>query len=321
VQARRGFLAALATAFATPLWARLARADQATPTIEKLPTLQKPDEEPRTRVLFVVIDRPEDARIPDHGPNVRGLRAAVGVFDPAIEVTSVTIHDLAGMDEKTLDATYRPLAIIGAGSFSEWYQYGVDADWKSKLDHWMAIIRTTKIPMLAICGSHQLVAIAFNGFSAVAHMTNDGKPIPISNELALVKPRGLWPNPRVGEEGTYPIAATVSGSADPLARALASGPMAAAHHKDMVVDTTGFVLLYQGDDSRQPATRASDQVQIRCKVQAMKRDDPSRILYCTQFHPEMQAFDESTAADRGFGATWVSVFLGQARAWWNPSRS
>ncbi len=270
----------------------------------------------RSRILFVVIDRPEDATLASHAPNIRGLGAAVGAFDPMARVTTLTIADLAAMDADALDATYRPLAIIGAGSFTEWHQYGVDADWKHKLDHWMAIIRTTEIPVLAICGSHQLVAAAFNGFGAVAHMADRGEPVRISDELAASSPRGMWPNPRVGEEGTYPIVATVAGAADPLVRTMPHAPMVATHHKDMVVDTTGFTLLYRGDNSRPAATDGADQTRARCHVQAMKRDDPRRLLYASQFHPEMAAFDESTGGDSGFGIEWVSGFLSLARKWW-----
>jgi len=267
--------------------------------------------------LYVVIDRPADAQMPEHAPNIRGLARAVAEFDPRVGVTCVTIADIAQMSAAAIDATYAPLAIVGAGSFTEWYQYGIDADWKQKLDHWMQIIRETTIPMLAICGSHQLVAAAFNGFGAVAHMSDRGEPVPISAELAATRPRGMWPWPRVGEEGTYPIVATSDGMSDPLVRAMPSAPMAAAHHKDMVVDTTGFTLLYEGDASRAPATEASDQTRVRCRVQALRRDDPRRLLYTSQFHPEMNAFDESTAGDRGFGATWVATFLALARKWWS----
>ena len=270
----------------------------------------------RHRVLFVVIDRPEDATLAAHTPNLRGLTAAVAAFDPTARITSLTIADLVGLDADALDAKYHPLAIVGAGSFTEWHQYAFDADWKHKLDHWMDIIRTTHVPMLAICGSHQLVAAAFNGFGAVAHMADAGEPVRITDELAASSPRGMWPNPRVGEEGTYPIAATVAGAADPLVRAMPHAPMAATHHKDMVVDTTGFTVLYRGDPSRPPASSASDQARLRCHVQAMKKDDPHRLLYASQFHPEMAAFDESTGGDGGFGIEWVSGFLALARTWW-----
>jgi hypothetical protein len=177
-------------------------------------------------------------------------------------------------------------------------------------------VRTTTVPMLAVCGSHQLVGIAFNGFGAVAHMAASGDPVRISEELALATPTGMWPEPRVGEEGTYPVVATPSGEQDPLVRSTVSAPMAAAHHKDMVVDTSGFTVLYEGDASRDALTMAGDQAPTRCRVQAMKRDDRARILYTTQFHPEMNRFDESSAGDSGFGASFIAAFLSQARAWW-----
>jgi GMP synthase-like glutamine amidotransferase len=300
----------LAGALASPLFARRALALP----IDPAPKIAN---DARSRVLFVVIDRPEDATVTDHAPNIRGLTAAVRAFDPMARITTLTIADVARIDAATLDATYRPLAIIGAGSFTEWHKYGVDAHWKHELDQWMEIVRTTSIPMLAICGSHQLVAAAFNGFGAVAHMADRGDPVRISDELAASSPRGMWPNPRVGEEGTYPIVATTAGADDPLVRQMPHAPMAAAHHKDMVVDTTGFSLLYRGDHSRAAATSAPNQTCTRCHVQAMKRDDARRLLYTSQFHPEMAAFDESTGDDGGFGAAWVSGFLDLARRWWS----
>jgi GMP synthase-like glutamine amidotransferase len=273
---------------------------------------------PRRRdcILFVVIDRPADAILRDHASNAHGLSRAVAEFDLRTRVVPVTIDELVTMDADAIDAAYAPLAIIGAGSFSEWFHYASDADWRKKLDHWMQVIRETTIPMLAICGSHQLVAAAFNGFGAVAHMHDEGDPVRISLEHAASTPRGMWPSPRVGEEGTYPLVPTTSGAVDPIVRDMGHAPMASAHHKDMVVDTTGFTLLYEGDTSRSPATDAPDQARTRCRVQAMRRDDPKRILYTSQFHPEMCAFDESTTSDRGFGAEWVCAFLRLARAWW-----
>ncbi len=294
-----------AAAFALP---KSARADKPVPFAAKLE---------RTRILYVVIDRPADALPEDHAPNTRGLAVAASSYDPALQVTVVTVDELMGMDAQTLDATYKPLAIYGAGSFSEWFMYGIDADWRGKLDSYMRLIRSTTIPMLAVCGSHQLVAIAFNGFSAVAHMTAGPSPVRISEELSMPTPRGLWPNPRPGEEGTYPVIAASAAETDDLVRATTRAPWAASHHKDMVVDTSGFALIYQGDDGRAPATTAGDQVPLRCRVQAMRRLDPGRILYSTQFHPEMTRFDESTMTDGGFGKAWMASFLRLARSWWD----
>jgi hypothetical protein len=277
------------------------------------------DAEGRDQVLYVIIDRPEDAQLQSHAPNIEGLRTAATAFDLTARVTPVTIADLAGIDMATLDATYRPLAIFGAGSFTEWFQYGVDARWRQDVDHWMSLIRETTIPMLAVCGSHELVALTFNGFGAVAHISDRGTPVRISEELAASPPRPMWPNPRVGEEGTYPIARTEDGADDAIAGAMPDAPMVASHHKDMVVDTTGFTVLYEGDGSRSPATQAVDQAAGRCRVQATRLDDPRRLLYTTQFHPEMTAFNESTAGDGGFGAAWLQAFFTNARRWWSAA--
>jgi GMP synthase-like glutamine amidotransferase len=324
--ARRRALATIAGAIASPLVAtsatRRARAapigdeaqkSLALPGVEAAPSSMRE----RSQVMYVIIDRPEDALPADHDPNLRGLSAVVAGWDPAVKIVAVTIDDLLDLGEAAIDDTWSPLAIFSAGSFTEWFMYGVDFGWRRRLDHYMSLLRTLTIPTLAVCGSHQLVALAFNGFGAVAHMTNAGKPVRIADELAASMPSGMWPSPRVGEEGTYPIVATSAAENDPVARTTSSAPMAAAHHKDMVIETSGFTLLYRGDESRPAATRARDQVEERCQVQALKLDDPGRLLYTTQFHPEMCAFDESDAQDAGFGKSFVAAFLQQARGWWS----
>lgn len=180
----------------------------------------------------------------------------------------------------------------------------------------MAIIRTTQVPMLAVCGSHQLVCAAFNGWSAVAHMNDTGAPVLISDELALEPPAPLFPDPRVGEQGTYPIAATEAGAGDPLVATIGDGPMASVHHQDMVVDTTGFTLLCVSDATRPAASSGANQALTRCAVQAVRRQDDSRLFYSSQFHPEMPSFGESTSDDAGLGRRWIGAFLREAAKWW-----
>jgi GMP synthase-like glutamine amidotransferase len=227
----------------------------------------------------------------------------------------VTIGDLVYLDAKGLDETFRPFAIVGPGSFSEWFEYGRDASWRRDLDHWMELVRTTGLPMLSICGSHQLVAIAFNGFGAVGHMHDDGPPPTIEDDFAVG--RGTWAEPRVGEEGTYPVVATQAGLADPVVQAVGTAPMVSQHHKDLVIDTRGFVVLYEGDTARMPATSGRNQAKTRCRVQAMKLDDPKRLLYSVQFHPEIGCFSEGTMTDQGFGTRFLCAFLDVCRAHWS----
>jgi GMP synthase-like glutamine amidotransferase len=309
---RRRFLAALGAASTSSLLAGRERRARAA----GFASTGLSAEGARSILLYVIIDRPEDAEIGWHSSNVGGVQRAAKLLDPTLSVRTVTIAELLELDERGIDERHRPLAIIGAGSFTEWFQYGLDALWKRQLDHWMALIRTMSIPMLAFCGSHQLVGAAFNGWSAVAHMNDQGPPVRISEELALPTPRGLWTWPRVGEEGTFPLLATAAGAVDPIVRATAGAPMVSLHHKDMVVDATGFTLLYEPDAARPSMTRGGDQARSRCRVQGMRRDEPGRLLYSTQFHPEISAFDESTTSDAGYGALFIASFLAQARSWW-----
>jgi len=257
-------------------------------------------------VLYVYIDRPEDADASSHEWNIAGVRGAAAEVGAEVEV--VHARDVP----RRLQTGPTPIAIFGAGSFTEWFQYGVDSSWRATLDRYFRVIRETVIPMFAVCGSHQVIAAAFNGWGAVAHM-NDGAGVPIATELVPpVKPR--FPSPRVGEEGTYPVAVTEAGVDDPIVGPFASEAIiASSHHKDMVVDTRGFTLLLTGDPSRKPHTTADGQVASRCRVQGMKLDDPSRLLYSVQFHPEIRRFAEGTVDDGGFGHRLLVRFLREAQ--------
>ena len=74
-------------------------------------------------ILFITIDRPEDIDPAWHQPNVKGLQAAAAATDPSFTVERITIDDLVGMDADALDSRWQPVAIFGAGSWSEWYLY------------------------------------------------------------------------------------------------------------------------------------------------------------------------------------------------------
>ncbi len=270
----------------------------------------------RTTILYVIIDRPAEVNRDWNGPNIDGLKSAAAAFDRELLVEVVTLAELQGKNGSDVDAQWRPLAIFSAGSWTEWYQYGADATWHAQLESYFALVRTTTIPMLAVCGSHQLVAAAFNGFGAVAHLSDNGPLVMVWDELRKSPPRSMAPSPRVSEVGTYPVAATSAASSDPIVSAAGLTPMTSVHHADQVTDTTGFVLLYQGDPSRAPATSVGGQVKTRCHVHGMKLDRDDRLLYSVQFHPEIPRFSEATADDAGFGQRFLVAFLGEARRWW-----
>ena len=57
-----------------------------------------------------------------------------------------------------------------------------------------------------------------------------------------------------------------------------------------------------------PATAAE-----RCAVQALRRDDPARLLYSLQFHPELPSGDAAVDAQ---GARLLASFLRLAARFW-----
>jgi hypothetical protein len=269
----------------------------------------------RKLILYVTIDRVGDASVHQHVENMRGLEAIVAKFDPSLTVHSVSIKELINYDARSLDERYKPFAIFGAGSFTEWYQYGLDPSWRAQVNNWIEIVRTTRVPMFAVCGSHELVAIAFRGFGAVAHMSDHGPPISISEELRLSHPHALWPSPRVGEEGVYPIRATSAGMHDPVSRD-ALAPFVVVHHRDMVIDSTGFTLLYSADPHRTPHSVHGVQPLNRCQNQAMRLDSSTRLLYSLQFHPELPVPGDLDSLNDGFGSHVLNRFLHEADRFW-----
>lgn len=285
----------------------------------------------RRNVLYITIDRPTELTAsPDgHDPNIAGLEAAARQFDNHLQILRINL-DAVPPDADALEQQWHPFSLFCAGSFTEWYHYGNSADsdlnvraediiWTQRLNNYIAIIRKTDIPIFAVCGSHQLMAAAFNGFGALAHMNNNGPPISIAAEHAITPHRLLAPKPRVGEEGTYPLSLTAAGSADPvLSRAALPSVWGSDHHKDMVTGTNGFTVMIVPDNSRSPCTGLPAQAIPRCLVQGMRRNDSSRLLYSTQFHPEINCFlDATTVTDGGFGARLLVEYFREAEQWWN----
>ncbi len=263
-------------------------------------------------VPYVFIDRPEDADLAAHQPNIDGLTAAVTAFDDKLTVLPIHIRELVDLDPHTFTRRFHPYAVFGAGSFTEWFQYGADPAWRAVVDPYLALLRGLHTPMLAVCGSHQLLAAAVQGFSAIAHMNDGGDPIRISEELASAPPAPLFPDPRVGEVGTYPIALTPAAAHDGLASGFANEPLwASLHHKDMVVETSHAHLLFTHDDTRAPRTTAGELAQKRCAVQGLRYT--GRPMWSTQFHPEIGCFSEGTSDDGGFGRRFLVAFLHAAQ--------
>src|SRR5205085_1879833 len=96
--------------------------------------------------------------------------------------------------------------------------YGSNEEWARLCDSWCEMVQSTRIPILAVCGSHQLLARAFGaGWDAIGHMVRNSAPdVPIARELATTPPTNLIPEPRIGEHGTFPFVAPRWSEDDPL---------------------------------------------------------------------------------------------------------
>jgi GMP synthase-like glutamine amidotransferase len=141
-----------------------------------------------------------------------------------------------------------------------------------EVSHFRSVARwiatTTHIPILALCGSHQLLGYLFNG------------ELWESPQLCDLPMRRLRPDEPVinpdyhpeyfMERGFYPLDLTNAGRSDPLFGGLGDPPyLYESHYCEIKTLPPGFELLASTKE---------------CRIQAMKHRD--RPLYGVQFHPE-----------------------------------
>jgi GMP synthase-like glutamine amidotransferase len=276
----------------------------------------------RDRIWYVTIDEadyfaPGDPRNGWHEPNLGRLR---GVATPL----GVTVEPLymADLDDARL-ADDRLLALFGAGSFPEWSAQMSDPAWAEQLARYGERLRTqTRVPVLAVCGTHQLVAAAFGGWRAVGHMVGEGAAVvTVADELR--EGRGRIPSPRLGEVGVYPLRVPAGAARDPLLAGLPERPWFVQYHRDTVLPghSAGFTPLLEPDPEREPSLWITGQeghadpvtTAERCAVQALRHTDPDRLLYSLQFHPELPSGDQAVDAD---GALLLANFLRLAARFW-----
>lgn len=241
---------------------------------------------PRTLWYVTIDDRADE----DHRLNVEGLTAAANAWGRGLRVErrwlgdmpTLTADDLPGEDV---------FALFLAGSFPEWVQARDDAAWAQLLDHLASLVRETTVPVLAVCGSHQAVARAFASWEAVGHMVAAGSaPARVSAELVLPSPDNLIPDPRLGEEGTYPLRLLES---DPLFAGIDGDLVHVTEtHCDEVLDDARS-RLFTAIAAPAPELEAAERDRLdppaRCQVQALRYDGGGRVLYTLQFHPELEA--------------------------------
>src|SRR5579872_4413124 len=323
----------------------------------------------RNTILYVTID-PFDQRtaagdLRGHEPNLSRLRAAAAAWRSGVVVQDLWCAHLteAALEEPSL------LALFLSGSYTDWAEAFRQPVWAAELDRFCDLIRRTRVPILAVCGGHQLVAYAYGGWEAVGHMAPAGaEPVAIAEERDGVS---RAPKPRVGEVGTFRY---VREREDPLFAGLAAGPddplVFSQWHMDQVmpgavrlpgtlpdtdnqvyrcgsicpepggwrdgqsaaeaarhvlpgvsllrpVGLAGARLIEDLTAGPKAASRRHVAIDAECsRVQALRYDaqPAGRILFSTQFHPDLAGSDADGVPDHGIGL--LHNFLDIAAHYW-----
>lgn len=160
-------------------------------------------------------------------------------------------------------AQINPQAVVMSGFARSFQQYKVSeflpvVDW----------VMETEKPILALCGSHQLLGFAFNQNLRQVNLLSD-------EPMRHLRPREPVTNPDYHpdfymERGFYTLELTSEGKADPLLQGLGNAPQFyESHYCEIKQLPSDFELLGSTPE---------------CRIQFMRHK--SRILYGTQFHPE-----------------------------------
>ncbi len=163
----------------------------------------------------------------------------------------------------TLIERLAPEAVVLSGYGRSFHEYAVE-----ELRGVCQWLRETRIPTLALCGSHQLLGFLFNG------------ELDRSDRLCDQPMRRLHPDEPVTnpdyhpeyfmERGFYAVELLPAGLADPLFAGLGPAPrFYESHYCEIKTLPPGFVLLASTPE---------------CRIQAMRHRD--RLLYGLQFHPD-----------------------------------
>lgn len=171
------------------------------------------------------------------------------------------------------------LAFVISGNVSQWVDY---ASGTPSLEPLKKLLRTTSIPVVAICGGHQLVAKALNSDdSAVDHVNFAAK--------------GMDPETENGK--TVPISLTAAGKKDPIYSGVT--PVFREFHRDEVNKLyNSAVVLGNTAFSHNQSLRYDRNHAGAC------------LMYTSQFHPE-----QDEAGHRN-GADYLRNFFTLARNWW-----
>jgi len=174
------------------------------------------------------------------------------------------------------------VALVVSGNVSEWIWYDDPriVGPTPPLADVEAILRTTKVPIVAFCGGHQLMAMAYaQDDSIVDHVDYAKKGLDRETEFDV----------------TLSIELTDVGTSDPIYTGIATPKFRLFHHDEVVRLPEGAICL-----GSTPFTY----------FQSLRYDASNRVIYTSQFHPEQ---DASGFTD---GATYLCNFFASAREYW-----
>jgi GMP synthase (glutamine-hydrolysing) len=142
-------------------------------------------------------------------------------------------------------------ALVISGNVTHWRHFSDES-----LAPLFGVVREASIPILGLCGGHQLIALAHGGSKAI-------EPL----QAGEADPDAAYGPDSFRERGFTPVRIL---RADPLFDGLPETPVfLEAHYLEVAGPPAGFEVLASTDS---------------CRVQVMKRID--RPVYGTQFHPE-----------------------------------
>ena len=167
----------------------------------------------------------------------------------------------------------RALVISGCGA--DWSEYS-----EAGLAEMYRIIRAADLPILGLCGGHQLIAMAYGAPLGALRLLEEGE-------------EDVYPSLGPGyykEWGFTPVRVV---KADPIFADLGEEPVfVEAHYWEVKKVPPGFELL------------ASTDV---CRIQAIKHTD--QLVYGTQFHPECYYLSEEEETLRYDGRKLLANFF------------
>jgi GMP synthase-like glutamine amidotransferase len=239
---------------------------------------------PRRKVIYLDIEhqhlRDREAAAQESHKDVVG--AAAKAVIPGVTAQRVWYGDFTtSPDDDTL-------AVFISGNCAEWSWYtngnekasdGEAVGSTPALDAIKRFINTTSVPIVAVCGGHQLVAMA---------MLHDDKAV---GHIDFAK---LGVNNDAEDDKTLPVALTAAGGADPIFKGVT--PQFRFFHHDEVRALPDSALLLG-------VTPVST-------VQALKYRLPNRVMYTSQFHPEQ---DEAGYTN---GRQYLQNFFQLASDYW-----